>query len=76
MKQYSVKILSQNSPVLIGRFMLIFSRRKIEVTNFSYTKMNEEEGNFSIEFFADEWMAENIQKQLNRQIDVYETSMI
>jgi acetolactate synthase regulatory subunit len=76
MKQYSVKILSQNSPVLIGRFMLIFSRRKIEVTNFSYTKMNEEEGNFSIEFFADEWMAENIQRQLNRQIDVYETSMI
>jgi acetolactate synthase regulatory subunit len=52
MKQYSVKILSQNSPVLIGRFMLIFSRRKIEVTNFSYTKMNEEEGNFSIEFFG------------------------
>jgi acetolactate synthase regulatory subunit len=76
MKQYSVKILSQNSPVLIGRFMLIFSRRKIEVTNFSYTKMNEEEGNFSIDFLADEWMAENIQKQLNRQIDVYETSMI
>lgn len=75
MKQYSVKILSQNSPVLIGRFMLIFSRRKIEVTNFSYTKMNEEEGNFSIDFLADEWMAENIQKQLNRQIDVYETSM-
>jgi hypothetical protein len=56
--------------------MLIFSRRKIEVTNFSYTKMNEEEGNFSIDFLADEWMAENIQKQLNRQIDVYETSMI
>lgn len=76
MKQYSVKILSQNSPVLIGRFMLIFSRRKIEVTNFSYTKMNEEEGNFSIDFLAEEWMAENIQKQLNRQIDVYETSMI
>jgi acetolactate synthase small subunit len=75
MKQYSVKILSQNSPVLIGRFMLIFSRRKIEVTNFSYTKMNEEEGNFSIDFLAEEWMAENIQKQLNRQIDVYETSM-
>lgn len=76
MKQYSVQILSMNSPVLIGRFMLIFSRRKIEVINFSYTKLNEEEGNFSIEFLAEEWMAENIQKQLNRQIDVYETSMI
>ena len=76
MKQYSVTILSMNSPVLIGRFMLIFSRRKIEVINFSYTKLNEEEGNFSIEFLAEEWMAENIQKQLNRQIDVYETSMI
>lgn len=76
MKQHSVIILSQNSPVLIGKFMLIFSRRKIEVTNFSYSKLNEEDGNFTIEFMADEWMAENIQKQLNRQIDVYETSLI
>lgn len=76
MKQHSVIILSQNSPVLIGKFMLIFSRRKIEVTNFSYSKVNEEDGNFTIEFMADEWMAENIQKQLNRQIDVYETSLI
>lgn len=75
MKQYSVQILSKNSPVLIGKFMLIFSRRKIEVTNFSYNKTNEEEGNFLIEFLADEWMAENIEKQLNRQIDVYETTL-
>ncbi len=75
MKQYSIKILSQISPVLIGKFMLIFSRRKIEVTNFSYNKTNEEEGNFLIEFLADEWMAENIEKQLNRQIDVYETTL-
>lgn len=76
MKQYLIKILSQNNPILIGRFMLIFSRKKIEVTNFSFAKVNEEEGSFSIEFMADEWMAENIQKQLNRIIDVYETSLI
>ncbi|HUH73927.1 MAG TPA: hypothetical protein VLZ75_05915 [Chitinophagales bacterium] len=76
MKPYSIKILSQNSPVLIGKFMLIFSRRKIEVTDFSYSKVNEEDGSFNIEFMADEWMAENIEKQLNRQIDVYETALI
>lgn len=75
MKQHSVKILSQNSPVLIGKFMLIFSRRKIEVVNFSYSKVNEEDGLFTIDFLADEWMAENIQKQLDKQIDIYETTL-
>lgn len=52
--------------------MLIFSRRKIEVTDFSYKKLNEEEGEFIIDFISDEWMAQNIEKQLNRQIDIYE----
>lgn len=75
MKQYSVKILSQNSPVLIGKFMLIFSRRKIDVVNFSYSKVNEEDGLFTIDFLADQWMAENIQKQLDKQIDIYETTL-
>ena len=52
--------------------MLIFSRRKIEVTDFSFHKLNEEDGEFRIDFISDEWMAENIEKQLNRQIDIYE----
>lgn len=52
--------------------MLIFSRRKIEVTDFSFKKLNEEDGEFKIDFISDEWMAENIEKQLNRQIDIYE----
>jgi predicted ThiF/HesA family dinucleotide-utilizing enzyme len=52
--------------------MLIFSRRKIEVTDFSFRKLNEEDGEFKIDFISDDWMAENIEKQLNRQIDIYE----
>ena len=52
--------------------MLIFSRRKIEVTDFSFKKLNEEDGEFKIDFISDEWMAQNIEKQLNRQIDIYE----
>lgn len=52
--------------------MLVFSRRKIEVTDFSFRKVNDEEGEFRIDFIADDWMAENIEKQLNRQIDIYE----
>jgi acetolactate synthase small subunit len=72
MKAHTVRFISLNSPVLIGRFMLLFSRRKIEVTNFSFKKLSEEEGEFSIEFLSDDWMAENIEKQLNKQIDIYE----
>jgi acetolactate synthase small subunit len=52
--------------------MLIFSRRKIEVTDFSFRKLNDEDGEFRIDFISDDWMAENIEKQLNRQIDIYE----
>lgn len=75
MKQHSVKILSQNSPVLIGRFMSVFSRRRIEVTNYFFSKVNEEDGLFTIEFISDDHMAQNIQKQLNKQIDIYETTL-
>ncbi|MCO5230830.1 MAG: hypothetical protein M9958_06705 [Chitinophagales bacterium] len=75
MKQQTVKILSKNSPVLIGRFMLIFSRKKIEVINYSFSKVNDEDGLFTIDFLANDWDAENVQKQLNKQIDIYEISL-
>lgn len=75
MKQQTVKILSKNSPILIGRFMLIFSRKKIEVINYSFSKVNDEDGLFTIEFMANDWDAENVQKQLNKQIDIYEISL-
>ncbi|MCO5234175.1 MAG: hypothetical protein LC105_09090 [Chitinophagales bacterium] len=75
MKQQTVKILSKNSPVLIGRFMLIFSRKKIEVLNYSFSKVNDEDGLFTIDFLANDWDAENVQKQLNKQIDIYEISL-
>ncbi|HNC63612.1 MAG TPA: hypothetical protein PK075_03085 [Chitinophagales bacterium] len=35
-KNYKVEFVSYNQPVMIGRFMLIFSRRRIDVTNFSF----------------------------------------
>lgn len=75
MKLHSIKILSQNSPVLIGKFMLVFSRRKIEVVNYSFSKVNDTDGLFTIDFNSDQWMAENIQKQLNKIIDIYETTL-
>lgn len=76
MKPYKLQILSYNQPVLIGRFMLVFSRRRIDVTNFSFTKIKEEEGQFTIEFNAEEWAAENLLKQINKQIDIFETKLI
>ena len=76
MKPYKLQILSYNQPVLIGRFMLIFSRRRVDVTNFSFTKINDGEGKFTIEFIADEWQAENLKKQVQRQIDVYESTLL
>ncbi len=75
MKQHSVKIVSQNSPVLIGKFISIFSRRRVEVTNFSFSKLNEEDGQFTIDFVSDDHMAQNVQKQLDKQIDVYEATL-
>lgn len=76
MKKYKIEFISLNQPVLIGRFMLIFSRRRIDVTDFSFTKINDDEGKFVIEFNADEWQAENLVKQVQRQIDVYESKLI
>ncbi|HNM33204.1 MAG TPA: hypothetical protein PKM51_10635 [Chitinophagales bacterium] len=76
MKPYKLQILSYNQPVLIGRFMLIFSRRRVDVTNFSFTKIKEEEGQFTIEFNAEDWAAENLLKQINKQIDIFEAKLI
>ena len=72
MKSYKIEFLSYNQPVLIGRFMLIFSRRRVEVTNFSFKKMDENDGQFTIEFNAEEWAAQNLLKQINKQIDIFE----
>jgi acetolactate synthase regulatory subunit len=76
MKKFKIEFISLNQPVLIGRFMLIFSRRRIDVTDFSFTKINDGEGKFTIEFIADEWQAENLKKQVQRQIDVYESTLL
>lgn len=76
MKSHIVRFLAPNQAVLIGRFMLVFSRRKIDVTNFSFKKINEEEGEFIIEFNADELTAQNVEKQLNKQIDVFEAVLL
>ena len=56
--------------------MLIFSRRKIEVVNFSFKKISDDDGEFTIGFISDYWMAENIEKQLNRVIEIYETVLV
>ena len=76
MKSYKIEVLSYNQPVLIGRFMLIFSRRRVEVTNFSFKKMDENDGQFTIEFNAEEWAAQNLLKQINKQIDIFEAQLI
>lgn len=76
MKKFKIEFISLNQPVLIGRFMLIFSRRRIDVNDFSFTKINDGEGKFTIEFIADEWQAENLKKQVQRQIDVYESTLL
>ena len=56
--------------------MLIFSRRRIDVTNFSFRKINENDGEFTIEFNAEEWTADNLLKQINKQIDIFEAKLI
>ncbi|QQR97543.1 MAG: hypothetical protein IPK18_11905 [Sphingobacteriales bacterium] len=76
MKSYKIEFISYNQAVLIGRFMLIFSRRRIDVTNFGFQKINEEDGLFSIEFNSDEWQAQNLLKQVNKQIDVFGAKLI
>ena len=76
MKSYKIQFVSYNQPVLIGRFMLIFSRRRVEVTNFSFKKLNENDGEFTIEFNAEEWAAENLLKQVQKQIDIFEAELV
>lgn len=76
MKNYKVEFVSYNQPVMIGRFMLIFSRRRVDVTNFSFQKIDENDGKFTIEFNAEEWDAQNILKQVQKQIDVFEAELV
>ena len=76
MKAYKIVFVSHNQPVLIGRFMLIFSRRRVEVTNFWFKKLDDNDGEFSIEFNAESWAAENLLKQIQKQIDIFEAKLI
>ncbi len=76
MKAHKIQFVSYNQPVLIGRFMLIFSRRRVDVTNFYFRKIDENDGEFTIEFNAEQWAAENILKQINKQIDIFEATLI
>ncbi len=55
--------------------MLIFSRRRVDVTNYSFKKINENDGEFTIEFNAETWAAENLLKQINKQIDIFEAQL-
>lgn len=75
-KLFKIEFTSFNQPVLIGRFMLIFSRRRVEVTDFHYQKLSDTEGKFTIEFHADEWAAQNLLKQVQKQIDIFEAELI
>lgn len=56
--------------------MLIFSRRRVDVTNFFFSKIDENEGEFTIEFNAEEWAAENLLKQVQKQIDIFEAKLV
>lgn len=72
---YTLVFVALNQPILIGRFMLIFSRRRIEVTDFGFRKISEQQGEFFVSFTASEWMAQNLQKQINKLIDVYSATL-
>lgn len=76
MKAHKIQFISYNQPILIGRFMLIFSRRRVDVTNFYFRKIDENDGEFTIEFNAEQWAAENLLKQINKQIDIFEATLI
>lgn len=76
MKAYTIEFISHNQPVLIGRFMLIFSRRRVDVTDFSYKKLSDTEGQFTIAFNSEQWAAENLLKQVQKQIDIFEAKLI
>lgn len=56
--------------------MLIFSRRRVDVTNFSFQKIDENDGKFTIEFNANEWDAQNLLKQVQKQIDIFSAELI
>ncbi len=56
--------------------MLIFSRRRVDVTNFGFRKIDENDGEFTIEFNAEEWAADNILKQVQKQIDIFEAKLV
>lgn len=56
--------------------MLIFSRRRVDVTNFAFRKIDENDGEFTIEFNSEEWAAENLLKQIQKQIDIFEANLI
>jgi hypothetical protein len=75
-KAFKIEFVSFNQPVLIGRFMLIFSRRRVDVTDFHYEQINETDGKFTIEFNSEEWAAQNVLKQVRRQIDIFEAILI
>lgn len=76
MDKYTIEFISYNQAVLIGRFMLLFSRRRIAVTNFGFQPLNDDEGKFFIDFNTDEWQAQNLLKQMNKQIDIFEANLI
>ena len=56
--------------------MLIFSRRRVDVTNFSFRKIDDNDGEFTIEFNAEDWAAENLLKQIQKQIDIFEAKLV
>ena len=56
--------------------MLIFSRRRVDVIDYGYKNIDENIGEFTIDFNAEEWAAQNLQKQVEKQIDVYSTVLI
>ena len=76
MKPHKIQFISYNQRILIGRFMLIFSRRRVDVTNFSFRKIDDNDGAFTIEFNAEDWAAENLLKQIQNQIDIFEAKLI
>ena len=56
--------------------MLIFSRRRVDVTNFSFRKIDDNDGEFTIEFNAEDWAAENLLKQIKKQIYILEAKLV
>ena len=72
---YRVTILTSDDASLIGRYMLVFTRRRVTVTDFSFSKISEGRGAITIDFEAEQWVADNICKQLGKQIDILEATL-